>query len=60
MCQDNWPEARSFIKQGTFASYFGAHGRKDLMQAAQDAAAASRIEQRTRRRFILSGNGCRG
>src|SRR5262249_41460682 len=36
-CQDNWPEARTYIKQGTFASYFGAHGRKDLMQAAQEA-----------------------
>src|SRR5688572_16245425 len=36
--QDCWDEARDFLKQGIFTSYFGGIQRKDLMQAAQEAA----------------------
>jgi hypothetical protein len=37
-CLQHWPAAVDLLKQGFFASFFGAMGRPDLAKAAQQAA----------------------
>src|SRR3954470_21921886 len=37
-CQDQWDEARGFLKSGLFSTFLGGLGRMDLAQAAEEAA----------------------
>src|SRR5687767_9439002 len=36
-CQEEWAAARDLLQRGTFAQFFGACGRADLVRAAEDA-----------------------